>query len=206
MTPMRSRDGIRWARTGLLLVLLLLPAAAAQAQERGGVRYDGRLSAETVERLQSMEARAQRAGVPAELFRRKVNEGVSKGVTGPRLERAIDAYVTRLSDAVRLAGPGAAPDVLEAAAGAAERGVPPDRIRSFLTVNPNPQRSVPGLSALADLVEAGVPEGQAARGVNAALDRGMRGERLLAFSAAVRRRVGAGEDPTEALRRELGDR
>jgi hypothetical protein len=127
-------------------------------------------------------------------------------VRGARLERAIEAYARRLVEARRVAGAGAHPDVLVASAEAAERGVPPDRIRAFLRANPNPVRSVVGLKALADLLEAGVPAGPAARGVNAALDRGLRGDRLLAMSAAVRRRIAAGEDPVAALRAEVDPR
>jgi hypothetical protein len=176
----------------------------AGAQElRGFERLDDRLSPATVERLQSIAQRAQRAGVPPELLRRKAVEGVSKGVTGARLEQAIEAYAGRLVTARQLAGPDAGPDVLAAAAEAAERGVPPGRIRAFLGANPNPLRSTVGLRVLGDLQGLGVPDGEAARGVNAALDRGLRGERLLAVSAAVRRRVAPGQDPVAALRAEV---
>lgn len=187
----------RWHVSGILAVLLLLAgAASAPAQE-------GRLAPETVERLRTIAERAERAGVPPELLRRKVSEGVSKGVTGARLEDAIEDYAGRLVAAREFVGRGASPDVLAAAAEAAERGLPPDRIRSFVRANPNPLRAVVGLRALGELHEAGVPAGPAARGINAALDRGMRGERLLALSAAVRRRVAAGEDPAAALRAEV---
>jgi hypothetical protein len=164
------------------------------------------MSQETTARLREITERAERDGVPAELLRRKIREGLSKGVRGPRLEQAIEAYARRLVAARRLAGDGAHPDVLVAAAEAAERNVPPDRIRAFLRVNPNPHRSVVGLRVLADLIDAGVPAGEAARGVNAALDRGLRGEPLLAVSAAVRRRVARGEDPSDALRAEVDRR
>ncbi len=166
-------------------------------------RLEQRLERSTVERLRSIAERAKRAGVPPELLRRKVNEGVSKGVTGTRLERAIAEYAERLTAARRLAGPRAPAPVLAAAAEALERGVPADRVRRFLTVHPNPVRAVVGLRVFADLRDIGVPDGPAMRGVGAALDRGLRGERLLALSAAVRRRVAAGEDPTAALRAEV---
>lgn len=196
----------RWRVSGILAVLLLgAVAVPASAQEgrRPAPRLESRLAPETLERLRTIAERAERAGVPPELLRRKVNEGVSKGVSGTRLEAAIEAYAGRLVAARELTGRDVPPDVLAAAAEAAERGLPPDRIRSFLAANPNPLRAVVGLRALGELHEAGVPAGQAARGVNAALDRGMRGERLLALSAAVRRRVAAGEDPAAALRAEV---
>lgn len=184
-------------------LLFLLPADAGAQEGRGFEVLDDRLAPSTVERLRSIAERAERAGVPPELLRRKAVEGVSKGVTGARLERAIEDYARRLVTARELAGPDAGSDVLAAAAEAAEAGVPPDRIRAFLRANPNPLRSTVGLRVLGDLQGVGVPPGEAARGVNAALDRGLRGERLLAVSAAVRRRVAAGEDPAAALRAEV---
>jgi hypothetical protein len=196
--------GWRWWSIVVFAALAVVGPVNAGAQEvRGFERLDDRLSPATVERLQAIAQRAERAGVPPELLRRKMVEGVSKGVTGARLELAIEAYARRLATARELAGPDAGPDVLAAAAEAAERGVPPGRIRAFVSANPNPLRSTVGLRVLGDLRDLGVPDGEAARGVNAALDRGLRGERLLAVSAAVRRRVGAGEDPSAALRAEV---
>lgn len=193
----------RWRSIMVLAALLLTGPANAGAQERGFERLDDRLSPATVERLQGIAQRAERAGVPPELLRRKAMEGVSKGVTGTRLEQAIEAYARRLVAARELAGPDAGPDLLAAVADAAERGVPPRRIRAFVSANPNPVRSTVGLRVLGDLRDLGVPDAEAARGVSAALDRGMRGERLLAVSAAVRRRIAAGEDPVGALRAEV---
>ena len=195
-----------WRRRSIPIVgflLLLLPADAGAQESRSFERLDERLSPATVERLRGIAQRAERAGVPPELLRRKAVEGVSKGVTGARLEQAIEAYARRLVSARELAGPDAGPEVLSAAAEAAEAGVPPERIRAFLRGNPNPLRSTVGLRVLGDLQGLGVPPGEAARGVNAALDRGLRGERLLAVSAAVRRRVAAGEHPSAALRAEV---
>ena len=192
-------------RSIMMLAALLLtgPAVAGAQESRGFERLDDRLSPATVERLQEITQRAERAGVPPDLLRRKAMEGVSKGVTGTRLEQAIEAYARRLVNARELAGPDAGPDLLAAVADAAERGVPPRRIRAFVSANPNPVRSTVGLRVLGDLIDLGVPDAEAARGVSAALDRGMRGERLLAVSAAVRRRVAEGEDPTGALRAEV---
>lgn len=195
----------RLRSVSFLALFLFMGAGSGLAQEFDRPpRFEERLAPGTVERLRSIAERAERAGVPPDLLRRKVNEGVSKGVTGARLERAIADYAERLTAARRLAGPRVAAPVLAAAAEALERGVPPDRVRRFLTVHPNPVRAGVGLRVLADLRDIGVPDGPAMRGVGAALDRGLRGERLLALSAAVRRRVAAGEDPTAALRAELG--
>lgn len=198
----------QWRAIPVLAALVFGAAATASAQERARppARLERGLSQETTTRLREITQRAEREGVPPELLRRKINEGLSKGVRGPRLEQAIESYARRLVAARRLAGDDAMPDVLVAAAEAAERGVPPDRIRAFLRANPNPHRSVVGLRVFGDLLDVGVPAGEAARGVNAALDRGLRGERLLALSAAVRRRVARGEEPSSALRAEVDGR
>ena len=196
----------RWRVVPILLAALVLGAAssaAAQQRDRPARIERGRMQLQESPRLRAIIQRAERSGVPPELLRRKVNEGIAKGVQGPRLEEAIEAYGRRIAEARHLAGDDVSPDVLAAAAEAAERGVPADRIRAFVHANPNPLRSVVGLRALGDLIEAGVPAPEAARGVNAALDRGLRGERLLAVSAAVRRRIAAGEDAVTALRAEV---
>ncbi|MGI9038867.1 MAG: hypothetical protein ACR2GQ_08390 [Gemmatimonadota bacterium] len=190
--------------------LLLGTAAPSAAQQRGAPSGDAclqdRLSPDVAERLRELAIRAAASGVPRQLVCEKVNEGVSKGVRGDRLLRGIAGYVDRLAQARELAGPRAPAAVLEAVAEALERGLPPERIRSFLVANPNPRRSVLGLRVVADLDEIGVPIDEAMRGVNAGLDRGLRGERLLALSAAVRQRVRRGDSPSAALRDELGDR
>jgi hypothetical protein len=194
----------------LAAVLLLATAGPSLAQERGApggnACLDGRLSSDVVEQLRVLAARAQDSGVPRQLLCDKINEGVSKGVVGDRLVRGLSGYVDRLAEARNLAGPRAPAAVLEATSEALERGVPAERIRTFLVANPNPRRSVLGLRVVADLDEIGVPIDEAVRGVNAGLDRGLRGERLLALSAAVRQRVRRGDNPSVALQTELGDR
>lgn len=167
-------------------------------------QLDGRLSEETIARLSRIARTAQENGVPAQLIRQKVMEGVSKGVRGQRLESAIADYARRLVAARSLLGPGASPAVLDAAAEATARGVPPARIRSFADSNRDQRRVVVGLRVIAELREAGVPTNPAVRAVQAALDRGVSGERLFSLSAAVRRRVRQGESPTNALREIAG--
>lgn len=197
--------------SALVAAALLLGTAGPLAAQQRGAPFEGaclqnRLSPEVVGRLRELAGRADASGVPRQLVCAKINEGVSKGVRGDRLVRGIAGYVGRLAQARELAGPRAPAAVLEAVSEALERGVPPERIRSFLVANPNPRRSVLGLRVVADLGEVGVPIDEAMRGVNAGLDRGLRGERLLSLSAAVRQRVRRGDSPSVALRSELGDR
>ncbi|TFG65454.1 MAG: hypothetical protein E4H28_04145 [Gemmatimonadales bacterium] len=142
--------------------------------------------------------------MPPQLIRQKVMEGVSKGVRGDRLERAIEEYARRLVAARSLLGSSARPEVLDAAAQATEHGVPPNRIRDFASANQDPRSTVVGLRVIGELRDAGIPTDPAVRAVQSALDRGLGGERLLALSAAVRRRVRQGESPADALREMAG--
>lgn len=195
--------------TAMTTVILLSAAgtsAAQQRAERSGTCLDPRVTEDVAGRLEELATRAGRSGVPRQLVCAKINEGLSKGVSGDRLVRGISSYIDRLAEAGDLAGPRASSDVLEATSEALERGLPAGSIRTFLAANPNPRRSVLGLRVVADLVEIGVPVDEAARGVSTGLDRGLRGERLLALSAAVRQRVRRGEGPSDALRSELDDR
>jgi hypothetical protein len=176
--------------------------AARDAIDAG--QLEGRLSARTIDRLARIAQTARENGVPPELIRQKIMEGASKGVRGPRLENAIADYARRLVSARNLLGSGASPQVLDAAAEATARGVPPGRVRSFAADNSDQRRVVVGLRVIAELRETGVPTDPAVRAVQSALDRGITGERLFALSAAVRRRVRQGESPTEALREIAG--
>ncbi|MDH3297185.1 MAG: hypothetical protein OEM96_02735 [Gemmatimonadota bacterium] len=194
-----------WRAVMMGAALLIGGSAPAHAQNQDRPAIDAeelqdRLSPETIDRLTQIARRAQQNGVPPRLIRQKVMEGVSKGVRGGRLVRAIEDYSRRLVEARNLLGRGARPEVLDAAAQAAEHGIPSSRIRSFAAANRDPRRAVVGLRTIGELRDAGVPTDNAVRAVQAALDRGVSGERLLALSAAVRRRVRQGESPTDALR------
>ncbi|MFQ5529474.1 MAG: hypothetical protein ACE5FP_03925 [Gemmatimonadota bacterium] len=198
-------NGLRWRTLIIWLALLGGWSVPTYAQNQNRPAIDAeqlqdRLDRETIARLTQIARRAQQNGVPPQLIRQKVNEGVSKGVRGGRLVRAIEDYSRRLVQARNLLGRGARPAVLDAAAQAAEHGIPASRIRSFVAENRNPRRAVVGLRTIGELRDAGVPTDPAVRAVQAALDRGMSGERLLALSAAVRRRLRQGESPTDALR------
>lgn len=200
-----NRFGWRAIIVGVALLVGVSSPAPAHAQEHDGPAIDSeqlqdRLSPGTIERLKRIADRARRNGVPPQLIRQKVMEGVSKGVRGARLERAIEEYALRLVSARKTLGAGARPEVLDAAAQAAEHGVPPNRIREFAAANRDPHRAVVGLRVVSELRDAGVPTDPAVRAVQSALDRGVNGERLFALSAAVRRRMRQGESPRDALR------
>ena len=129
-----NRFGWRAIIVGVALLVGVSSPAHAQNRDRPAIdseQLQDRLSAGTIERLTQIADRARRNGVPPQLIRQKVMEGVSKGVRGAGLERAIEDYARRLIAARNTLGSGARPEVLDAAAQAAERGVPPNRIRAF---------------------------------------------------------------------------
>jgi len=196
---------IGWRAIIVGAALLMGASMPARAQNLDRPALDSeqlqdRLSPETIDRLTRIANRARQNGVPPQLIRQKVMEGVSKGVRGARLERAIEGYARGLVAARNLLGPDARAELLEAAAQATEHGVPPNRIRDFAAANRNPRQTIVGLRVIGELKDAGVPTDPAVRAVQSALDRGLSGERLLGLSAAVRRRVRQGEAPTDALR------
>jgi hypothetical protein len=200
---------LHWRALMFGLALLVGSAAPVRAQDGDRDVIDAgqlqdRLSGPTIDRLNRIARTAQENGVPPQLIRQKINEGVSKGVRGQRLENAIADYARRLVAARNLLGSGAQPAVLDAAAEATARGVPPARIRVFAGDNRDQRRVVVGLRVIAELRESGVPTDPAVRAVQSAIDRGVTGERLFALSAAVRRRVRQGESPTSALREIAG--
>jgi hypothetical protein len=198
-----NRFGWRAMIVGAALLVGMSSPAHAQNHDRPAIdseQLQDRLSPGTIERLTRIANRARQNGVPPQLIRQKVMEGVSKGVRGARLERAIEDYAHRLVSARNTLGSGARPEVPDAAAQAAEHGVPSNRIRDFAAANRDPRRAVVGLRVISDLHDAGVPTDPAVRAVQSALDRGVNGERLLALSAAVRRRMRQGESPRDALR------
>ena len=98
----------------LIFGLALLVGSVAPVRAQDGDRdvidagqLEGRLSEATIGRLIRIARTAAENGVPPQLIRQKIMEGVSKGVRGPRLENAIADYARRLVAARNLLGQGA---------------------------------------------------------------------------------------------------
>lgn len=199
---MRANTGN--ARMGLLLALAALAAApvAAPAQDTGDRdRLRAALSERDADRVGELARELGREGVPPALIRRKALEGVAKGVPPDRILAALDEYAGRLREARTLIGAERSGASFAAAAEATRRGVPPDAIRDLARGQERRRELAVPLIVLGDLVEAGVPAGNALRAVDDALARGAGAEGMMALSAAVRRRIRMGEDPSAALDR-----
>lgn len=192
------------SRTVLLLALAGLAATpvAARGQDAGaGDRLRGALSEQDVDRVRELARDLERDGIPPGLIRRKALEGVAKGVPPDRILAALDEYAGRLREARTLIGAERTGASFAAAAEATRRGVPAEAIRDLALRQDRRRELAVPLIVLGDLVEAGVPAGNALQAVDDALARGAGPDGMMALSAAVRRRIRMGEDPSLALDR-----
>jgi hypothetical protein len=199
-----TRAKIRTLTAGLLVGLAGLTAAPSPARaqdENAEARLRRALPPEDAARVRELAGELEREGIPPALVRRKALEGVAKGVPPERILAALDEYAGRLRGARSLIGPERSGASLAAAAEASRRGVPPDAIRELAQRRERQRELAVPLIVLGELVEAGVPTGRALAAVEDALDRGAGPDGMMAFSAAVRRRIRMGEDPALALER-----
>jgi hypothetical protein len=193
----------RWL-TGLAVALTLTAAPAhARGQQRQAPASKGEVGARLRQvrdhfgpavsaRIDDVLARARKSGVPEDLLVTKALEGAAKGVPGDRVVVALRDYEKRLERARGLLGGSPASPVLVAAADALQKGVEPGAVRSVGRAaggDPLP------LVLLGDLLDAGVPVGQAVEVVQTALRKGRRGDQLMEVGAQVRRFIRQGHAP-----------
>lgn len=178
----------------LTVAVSVLVAAQAPAQDAAGRRLEEAFGPEHAARIREMAREAREDGVPPVLIARKAFEGAAKGYPPDRIVSALESYSLRLREASGLLGESRRPATIAAAAEALRRGVPADAIRSLTTGERAARDMTVPLIVLGDLTTAGVPTEDALGIVGDAIDRGVRGDRMLGFSAAVRRRIERGED------------
>ncbi|MCL7927569.1 MAG: hypothetical protein M8841_07245 [marine benthic group bacterium] len=173
--------------------------------ERSRERLQDALPPGDLDRIREMAGELGREGIPPQLIRRKAVEGIAKGVPPDRIVGALEDYSNRLREANDLLAAGGMDRrdgaSLAATAEAVRRGVSPDAIRSLAGEaggRGNRGLAVPML-VLGDLAEAGVPADQALDAVREGMRRGTPEQGMLNFSAAVRRRIRMGEDPSAAF-------
>jgi len=183
----------------LFLALPTLSPAPVPAQEAEGRRIEDVLPPAEAARVRELASEAADAGVPASLVLRKAYEGAAKGYPPRRIVSALEDYSLRLREASGLVGRRQRPETVAAAAEALRRGVPADAIRTLAARTGEGQTTAVPLIVLSDLTEAGVPTENALEMVNLAMDRGTRGDQMLALSAAIRRRMRQGDDWRSAV-------
>ncbi len=148
-------------------------------------------------RIDDVLTAARRKGVPEQILVTKALEGAAKGVPGDRVVSALQSYAGRLERARSLLGGSAGDPLLVAGADALQKGVDPNAVRSVGRASggdPMP------LVVLGDLLDAGVPVGQAVPLVQQALQQGRHGESLLEVPARVRQLMRQGTPPGQAAR------
>jgi hypothetical protein len=182
-----------------VVALLSAGAGEAAAQQAGDRRLEDVFTAQQSARVREIAREAQEEGVPAGLIIRKAFEGAAKGYPPARIVSALDDYAGRLRQASHLLGPDVRPAALAAGAEALRRGVAPDLIRDLALRRGQGRDLAVPLIVLGDLTDAGIPADRALEMVGDAMNRGTRGDEMLALSAAVRRQMRQGADWRTAL-------
>ena len=199
------RHGV-WSLLVAIVAVVSISTPSATAQESPNRRLEDVFTVEQSARVREIARQAQEVGVPAGLVTRQAFEGAAKGYPPDRIVSALEGYAGRLGRASSLLGPGARPASIAAGAEALRRGVSPDVIRILAgRRSGSPDLAVPHI-VLSDLTDAGVPPRRALEMVNHAIDRGARGDQMLALSAAVRRQMRQGADwqtAVDAVRRRI---
>lgn len=181
---------------GLLLVLTTLAPAASRAQQDDLARLRPVLSAQQMQRMETLLEQSARDGIPRSLLVDKAVEGVAKGMNAEVVMGAVSQLARELRVAVRLLGPGVDPYGLEKAADALRHGVSGATVGALAEEHP---RDFPVmLQVLEDLLHEGVSLAEAEGIVREASTRGYRGDQVLILPAAVRRLIRGGSSPTQA--------
>ena len=188
------RRTVHMAVIAVATLLALPPSAAGQASALE--RLDQALPAEAAARIRVIAAESRERGVPPGLVINKALEGSAKGISPARIVPAVEQYAARLGQARAILGPDRRPADLMVVAEAVRRGVPESEIRELARTRGD--IAIP-LVAVGELSAAGIPTDRAFRMVRDALDGGQGGDRLLAFSRAVRRQVRNGMAPDRAV-------
>ncbi len=177
----------------VLAATLLLAGLPASAQETPWERVREAYPPQFVESLRELTGAAAGEGVPVEAILEKVLEGAAKGIPHERVLPAVREYAGRLARTRDLLGREAPPAELVAGAEALRRGVAPEAVRDVASTDGGPV----ALIVLGDLVESRVPADHARAAVEDALERGRRGDDLLAVSGIARRMIREGVPPDE---------
>lgn len=139
-----------------------------------------------------------RRGLPTELLRAKVAEGVAKGATTLRIADAVSLLAVRVDSVVRLLAPAVSAPELHAGAEALAAGVSGPSLRT-LRLAAGRRSAEPYFLFVVRLVRRGVTQDQAVRAARALLDRQVASNTLLAIADDLARDVAGGVSPDAAL-------
>lgn len=187
----------------ILLLGMILPLAAAQAQAQTGLeRAKAALPPAAAQTLEETVAAARSRGLPTEPLVDKALEGVAKHKPAPMILNAISQkldLLTRADAALRPYGPPAPADVT-ATADVLQRGVSDELVKR---VRAGARQGEPigiALHTLADLLDRDVPVDVALDVLNSWRERGARANELRDLPAEVERLVRGGASPSAAGR------
>jgi hypothetical protein len=177
----------------LLVAIAGISASAVGAQ---GVAADSARGAQ--QRIEAVQRDFDRRGLPTELLRAKVAEGVAKGASPLRIADAVAQLAGRLDSVARLLAPAVTASEMHAGAEALSVGVPGGSLRTLHRAVG--KRSVePYFLFVIRLVRRGVSQDQALRAARALIDRQTAPNTLLAIADDLARDVASGVSPDDAL-------
>jgi hypothetical protein len=188
---------------GVFGCLATVPLAA---QGRGTIEQ--RLDPQTFAAVRAIIDSARRDSVPSQALEDKALEGVAKNVPPARIVVAVHQLAGELRDAralLRAAAPGAAlaDGEIIAAADARRRGVPPVELSSLRGHVSSKASLVVAFTVLGDLVQRGVPAGQARDVVEQLIAAGVSAQQLADVPARMDVGLRVGAPPLDALRSAL---
>src|SRR5262245_46502152 len=179
-----------------LLTILSTPLAAQE-------RTTGDLDPQVAEVLREVTARALRDSIPVRQLEDKALEGTAKQVPPARIADALRKLGTELADARSLLRQGGPTTKLSegdivAASDARRRGVPGEEIVALRRESPGASMVVP-LTVLGELVDRGVPVGQARATIAAMLKDGRSMDQVAQLPGKVDVGIRVGASPAAAL-------
>lgn len=188
--------------TGAMLALLAV-AHPVQAQGEPDPRLERirtTLPAGALERVEASLAEARRQGLPVEPLLDKAVEGIAKNIAGERIAGAVGVLAGELSRARTLLRDGVPPVPADVAAvaDALRRGVPEGSVRRLSERAGDGEPVALAVHTLGDLMDRGVPAGQALTVIEAWRERGARADELRELPAAVERLMRQGVLPEQA--------
>lgn len=185
----------------ILLLGLMLPLAAAQAQAQTGLaRAKAALPADAARTLEQTVAAAQARGLPTEPLVDKALEGTAKRVPATLILNAVRQkldLLTRADATLRPFGPPSAADVTSTA-DVLQRGVSEDVVKRVRGGARTGEPVGMALHTLADLRDRGVPVDVALEVLSSWRARGARSDELRELPAEVERLVREGASPSVA--------
>jgi hypothetical protein len=191
-----------------LLLAAIGQLTAAMLAAQGHAVLEQRLDPQALAAVRAIIDSARRDSVPTQALEDKALEGVAKHIPPDRIVAAVRQFGVELRGAralLRAAAPGAtlADGEFIAAADAQHRGVPPVDLSSLRGHVSSRASLVVAFTVLGDLVQRGVPAGQARDVVEQLIAAGVSPQQLADVPARMDVGLRVGAPPLDALRSAL---